>query len=140
VPAPSNKCISCRSNLYSHSCRDIAVPYLLFHANHLHLKTYIYMHNYTHYTNEASNSPLKPLIQINNPNDKNKNRSISKLMIKIKIDRFFILFTTRKPEKSNGITEGIFSSVIYTDGNNSVSKSVGIYRRIYSVGNSIGIY
>jgi hypothetical protein len=39
-------------------------------------------------------------------------------------------FTTRKLEKSNGITEGIFSSVTYTDGNNSVSKSVGIYRRI----------
>jgi hypothetical protein len=48
--------------------------------------------------------------------------------------------TTRKPEKSNGITDGIFLSVIYTDRNNFVSKSVGIYRRIYSVGNSIGIY
>jgi len=39
-------------------------------------------------------------------------------------------FTTRKPEKSNGIT----------DGNNSVSKSVGIYRRNHSVGNAVGIY
>jgi hypothetical protein len=48
--------------------------------------------------------------------------------------------TTRKPEKSNGITDGIFPSVIYTDGHNSVSKSVGIYRRNKSVGNAIGIY
>jgi len=39
-------------------------------------------------------------------------------------------YTTRKPEKNNEITDGIFPSVIYTDGNNSVSKSVGIYRRI----------
>jgi len=38
--------------------------------------------------------------------------------------------TTRKPEKSNGIT----------DGHNSVSKSVGIYRRNHSVGNAVGIY
>jgi hypothetical protein len=49
---------------------------------------------------------------------------------------FFLLppFTTRKPEKSNGITDGIFPSIIYTDRNNSVSKSVGIYRRNMSVG------
>jgi len=40
-----------------------------------------------------------------------------------------IQYTTRKPEKTNGITDGIFPSVIYTDENNSVSKSVGIYRR-----------
>jgi len=29
---------------------------------------------------------------------------------------------------------------MYTNGNNSVSKSVGIYRRIYSISNSVGIY
>jgi len=39
-------------------------------------------------------------------------------------------YTTRKPEKNNEITDGIFPSVIYTDGNSFVSKSVGIYRRI----------
>jgi hypothetical protein len=48
--------------------------------------------------------------------------------------------TTRKSEKSNGITDGIFPSVIYTDGNNFVSKSVGIYRRNKSVGDTVGIY
>jgi len=55
------------------------------------------------------------------------------------------LFTTRKPEKTNGITNGMFLSVIITDGHNSVSKSVSIYRRYKSVGiyrrkYSIGIY
>ena len=39
------------------------------------------------------------------------------------------VFTTRKPEKSNGITDGNIPSVMITDGHNSVSKSVGIYRR-----------
>jgi len=29
---------------------------------------------------------------------------------------------------------------MYTDGNNSISKTVGIYRRPYSVGNTVGIY
>jgi hypothetical protein len=29
---------------------------------------------------------------------------------------------------------------MYTDGNNSISKSVGIYRRNKSVGNTVGIY
>jgi len=48
--------------------------------------------------------------------------------------------TTRKPEKSNGITDGNIPSVIYTDGHKSVSKSVGIYRRNHSVGNSVGRY
>ena len=42
--------------------------------------------------------------------------------------------TTRKPEKTNEITDEIVPSVIYTDGNNSVSKSVGIYRRNIFVG------
>jgi len=37
-------------------------------------------------------------------------------------------FTTKKPEKTNRITNRIFPSVIITDRNNSVSKSVGIYR------------
>jgi hypothetical protein len=37
-------------------------------------------------------------------------------------------FTTRKPEKTNGITNENILSVIITDGNNSVSTSVGIYR------------
>jgi len=49
-------------------------------------------------------------------------------------------FTTRKPEKSNGITDRIFPSIIYTDGNNSVSKSVGTYVGIYRRNISIGIY
>ena len=48
--------------------------------------------------------------------------------------------TTRKPEKSNRIIDRIFLSVIYTNENNSISKSVGIYRRTDSVGNSLGIY
>jgi hypothetical protein len=47
--------------------------------------------------------------------------------------------TTRKPEKINRITDRIFLSVTITDGNNSVSKSIGIYRRPRSVG-SVGIY
>jgi len=44
------------------------------------------------------------------------------------------VFTTRKPEKTNGITDWTISSVIITDGHNSISKSVGIYRRTISVG------
>ena len=48
-----------------------------------------------------------------------------------------IIYTTRKPEKSNGITDGNISSVIYTDGHNSVSKSVGFTDGIYiSSGNT----
>jgi hypothetical protein len=50
------------------------------------------------------------------------------------LDLYIECYTTRKPEKTNGITDGIFPSVIYTDGNNSVSKSVGIYRRTQPVG------
>ena len=38
--------------------------------------------------------------------------------------------TTRKPEKTNGIT----------DGHNSVSKSIGVYRRPQSVGETVSIY
>ena len=49
-------------------------------------------------------------------------------------------YTTRKLEKTNGITDGIFPSVIITDGNNSVSKSVGIYRRHKPVGDTVSIY
>jgi len=37
--------------------------------------------------------------------------------------------TIRKLAKTNGITDRIFSSVIIADENNSVSKSIGIYRR-----------
>jgi len=48
--------------------------------------------------------------------------------------------TTRKPEKTNGITDGLFPSVIITDENNNVSTSVGIYRRPRSVGETVGIY
>jgi len=44
--------------------------------------------------------------------------------------------TSRNPEK----TDGIFPSLIITDGNNSVSKSVGIYQRPSSVGEMVGIY
>jgi len=58
----------------------------------------------------------------------------------MKLRRILTDFTTRKPEKSNGITDGIFPSVIYTDGNNSVSKSVGIYRQNKSIGDTVGIY
>ena len=50
------------------------------------------------------------------------------------------IFTTRKPDKTNGITDGNIPSVIFTDRNNSVSKSVGIYRRPKSVGETVGIY
>ena len=50
------------------------------------------------------------------------------------------LCTTRKPEKTNGITDGIFPSVIITDGNNSVSNSVGIYRQHKPVSETVGIY
>jgi len=42
--------------------------------------------------------------------------------------------------KTNGITDEIFSSVIITDGNNSISKSVGIYRWYKSIGDTVGIY
>ena len=38
--------------------------------------------------------------------------------------------TTRKPEKTNEITDGL----------NSVSKSVGIYLRNTSIGDTVGIY
>jgi len=48
--------------------------------------------------------------------------------------------TTRKPDKTNGITNGNILSVIFTDGHNSVSKSVGIYRRPKSIGETVGIY
>jgi hypothetical protein len=48
--------------------------------------------------------------------------------------------TIRKPKKTNGITDRIFPLVIYTDGNNSVSKSLGIYRRNKPVGETISIY
>jgi hypothetical protein len=48
--------------------------------------------------------------------------------------------TTRKPEKTNGITDGLFPSIIITDENNNVSTSVGIYRRPRSVGETVGIY
>uniref|UniRef100_A0A3N7HMF9 Uncharacterized protein n=1 Tax=Populus trichocarpa TaxID=3694 RepID=A0A3N7HMF9_POPTR len=41
---------------------------------------------------------------------------------------FCVYFTTRKPAKTNRITDGNISSVIITDGLNSISKSVGIYR------------
>jgi len=51
-----------------------------------------------------------------------------------------IMVTTRKPEKTNGITDEIFLSVIITDENNSISKSVSIYRRHRSDGETVGIY
>jgi len=44
--------------------------------------------------------------------------------------------TTRKSENTNRI----FLSVIFNDGTNSVSNSVGIYRQIYSIGEMVGIY
>ena len=50
------------------------------------------------------------------------------------------IITTRKPEKTNGITNGNILSVIITDGHNFVSKFVGIYRRPQSVGDTVGIY
>jgi len=48
--------------------------------------------------------------------------------------------TTRKPEKTNEITDVNIPSVVITDGLNSVSKFVGIYRRTNSVGDTVGIY
>jgi hypothetical protein len=48
--------------------------------------------------------------------------------------------TTRKPDKTNGITDGNIPSVIFTNGHNSVSKSVSIYRRPKSIGETVGIY
>jgi len=53
---------------------------------------------------------------------------------------YIYIYTTRKPEKTNRITDRIFPSVIITDGNNFVSKSVGIYRQPRSVGEMVGIY
>jgi predicted RNA-binding protein associated with RNAse of E/G family len=38
-----------------------------------------------------------------------------------------IYITTRKSDNTNGITDEIFSLEIFTDGNNSISKFVGIY-------------
>ena len=49
-------------------------------------------------------------------------------------------FTTRKLEKTNGITDGNILSVVITDGLNSVSKSDGIYRWTNSVGDTVDIY
>jgi len=51
-----------------------------------------------------------------------------------------LFFTTRKPEKTNRITDGNIPSVIITDGHNSVSNSVGIYQRPISIGETVGIY
>jgi hypothetical protein len=42
--------------------------------------------------------------------------------------------------KTNGITSRIFSSVIFTNGNNSISTSVGIYRQKISVSDTVGLY
>jgi len=49
-------------------------------------------------------------------------------------------FTTRKSEKTYGHTDRIFSLEIFTDRKYSVSKSVGIYRQIQSIGDTVGIY
>ena len=56
--------------------------------------------------------------------------------------------TTRKPEKTNGITDGNIQSVVITDELNSVSKSDGIYdgltpseiRSVYTDGNIPSVY
>jgi hypothetical protein len=48
--------------------------------------------------------------------------------------------TTRKLTKTNRIIDGIFSFVIFTDGNNFVSNFVGIYRQSISVCDTVGIY
>jgi hypothetical protein len=58
-------------------------------------------------------------------NDKNKKKTISN--------------TTRKSAKTIGITDRIFASVIFTDRNNFVSNSDGIYRQKIFVGDTIGI-
>jgi len=42
--------------------------------------------------------------------------------------------------KTNGLTDIIFSSAIFTDENNSISKSVEIYQQRTSVGDTVGIY
>jgi len=51
-----------------------------------------------------------------------------------------VISTTRKPDKTNRITDGNILSVIFTDGHNSVSKFVGIYRRPKSISETVGIY
>jgi len=51
-----------------------------------------------------------------------------------------IYIATRKSDNTNGITDEIFSLEIFTDENNSVSKFVGIYWPIYSVGDMVVIY
>jgi len=51
-----------------------------------------------------------------------------------------IKVTTRKSAKTNGITDGHFTSVIFIDENNFVSDSVGIYRRTNFVNDTVGIY
>jgi len=58
----------------------------------------------------------------------------------------FTLNTTRKSAKTNEITDVFFLSVIFTDGYNSVSNVVGLYRQTFAVGSnyrphySVGIY
>jgi len=48
--------------------------------------------------------------------------------------------TTRKSDKTNRMTDGNILLVIFTDGHNSVSKSVGIYRRPKFISETVGIY
>ena len=48
--------------------------------------------------------------------------------------------TTRKSTKTNRITDGMFSSIIFSNENNSVSNFIGIYRQTISVGNTVSIY
>ena len=67
--------------------------------------------------------PLQSLLSTKNFDEKNE--------VPWKITQFIpfcVYFTTRKPAKTNRITDGNISSVIITDGLNSISKSVGIYR------------
>ena len=62
------------------------------------------------------------------------------LILNAFVAREFVASTTRKPEKTNGITDENIPSVIIIDEHNSVSTSVGIYRRPQSVGETVGIY
>jgi hypothetical protein len=47
-----------------------------------------------------------------------------------------LLPTTRKSANTKGITYEIFLSIIFTDGHNSVSNFIGIYRQTFIVGNN----
>jgi len=74
---------------------------------------------------EKQNKSQRPMPNKSMSNDKNKKKKISN--------------TTRKSAKTIGITDRIFAPVIFTDINNFVSNSDGIYLQKIFVGDTIGI-